>query len=192
MAVRRNWRGPEVVARIERNTRAAVARSGIIVQREIKLQLSTSASPSAPGSPPGAVTGTLRRSVQVDVSGLTRPNPSVRVGPGVPYARIHELGGVIVPKRARALAVPIGAAGRAAARSARGSIRSLDLILVRRRGKPPLLARKTGERLQPLFVLLSSVTLPPRPYMVPGLQAARLRVLDQFTPARLLGAGMVP
>lgn len=89
------------MARIERNTVKALDRSGVIVQREIKLQLSKTGNvsgenPSKVGTPPAVRTGHLRRSVQIDRSQIGRFR--VRVGPGVIYARIHELGGVIVPK----------------------------------------------------------------------------------------------
>ena len=49
--------------------------------------------------------GDLKKSItyEADVN-------SVAVGPGgaIPYARIHQLGGVIVPKKAKALLVPCG------------------------------------------------------------------------------------
>lgn len=49
--------------------------------------------------------GDLKKSIT-----FVADNTRVIVGPGggVPYARIHQLGGVIVPKRAKALAVPCG------------------------------------------------------------------------------------
>lgn len=60
--------------------------------------------PSPPGSPPARRTGTLARSV--------RPEPAVLAGPGratssvaphTVYARIQQLGGTIVPVRAKVL-----------------------------------------------------------------------------------------
>lgn len=71
----------------------------------------------------------------------------------VPYAWTQDKGGTIVPKRARALAVPIG--------GTKGLPRNFpNLTLIRRPGKPPLLVEitpKGGWKLR--FVLLQSVTL---------------------------------
>lgn len=60
--------------------------------------------PAAPGSPPALVTGTLRRSAQVEpaVSAGPRAVASVRVS--VIYARIQEKGGTVTVKRAKVLA----------------------------------------------------------------------------------------
>ena len=188
MSAKHKWHGPEFEAKFIANVKKALLTSAIIVAREMKLQLSKSASPSEPGQPPGAATGTLRRSVQIDSSGLSDTvNPKVRVGPNTPYAKILEYGGVIRAKNVRALPVPIGAAGRAARRAAGASIRSLDLFLIRRKGRPPFLARKAGRgAIQPLFVLKPSVTIAARPYVRPTLKAVRRRIRSQFTKTRLL------
>lgn len=189
MPVQHRWRGPELMAVIRRNAREAVDRSAVILQIEIKRQLSGPRGPSAAPQPPGVGTGHLRRSVQIDRTNIAvEPNrPRVRVGPGAVYAAIQEFGGTIFPKKARALAVPIGEAGRKAARSVVGSIRKLALDFIPRKGKPPLLARTRPDgTLEPLFVLLSSVTLPPRPYVRPAVRAARSRIIRQFSPDRLL------
>ena len=70
MAIRRDWKGPEILARIRVNARAAVKRSAIILQSEIKMQLNQGASnrgatPSTPPAPPHKGTGQLSQSVQV-------------------------------------------------------------------------------------------------------------------------------
>ena len=58
--------------------------------------------PSPPGQPPALVTGTLRRSVRVDLArGLVVA--AARVAPHTVYARIQELGGHIYPVRAKYL-----------------------------------------------------------------------------------------
>ena len=151
MSATHRWRGRELLARIEANVVKALDRSAIIVQREVKLQLSkhgnvSGENPSKPGTPPGVRTGTLRRSVQIDRSKIQAFR--VRIGPGVIYGRIHELGGTIVPKT-----------------------------------KPWLVFKIPGEA---GLVRTKKVTMPPRPYLRPGLRAARARVLAQFTAGRLL------
>lgn len=55
---------------------------------------------SAPGEPPAVRTGTLRRSIQIDLSGLSnKRNPSVRVGTNLAYARYLEFGTRIMAAR---------------------------------------------------------------------------------------------
>lgn len=98
----------EVEAKLLKNIRDAIARSGVIMQTEIKLQLNKGAGPpaSSAGSPPHKRTGQLGQNVQIDLSNIHALQPSVRVGVNldtVPYARIHELGGEIVPKAKKAL-----------------------------------------------------------------------------------------
>lgn len=193
MTVSHHWKGEEVLTRIRKNVERSIATSAIILQIETKNQLNKGASPpsSAPGSPPHKLTGALGQSIQTDLRGIREKNPRVRVGPSlfrVPYARIQELGGTIVPRKGRALAVPIGAEGRKAARDAGGSIRSLNLIYIKRKGgQAPLLAKSIGgNAIKPLFILLKSVTLPARPYLKPAAQLARPQIRKQFTPAKLL------
>ena len=192
MAVSHDWKGEEVLARIRKNVMRGIATSAIILQTETKNQLNKGASPpsSAPGSPPHKLTGALGQSIQVDLRGIREKNPRIRVGPSllrVPYARIQELGGTIIAKKGRALAVPIGAEGRKAARDAGGSLRSLDLIFIKRKGgQAPLLAKKAGKGIKPLFILVKSVTLPARPYLKPAAQLARPQIRKQFTSDKLL------
>lgn len=81
---------------IEAGKRRGLAAAAIHLQAAVKLALSKSAAGQAPpGSPPGVKTGTLRRSIQVDLSKNKGARPRVRVGSNVEYARIQELGGVV-------------------------------------------------------------------------------------------------
>lgn len=76
----------------------------------------------------------------------------------VVYARIQEEGGWVVPRKARALAIPLPAAGGRSTQMWRG--RSFIV-----QGKEhALIATKTGKsgKLKPLFVLAGSVKLPAR------------------------------
>lgn len=194
MAVRRDWKGPELIDRIRKNARAAVRRSAIILQTEIKLQLNMGSSnrgrtPSVPPAPPHKDTGQLSQSIQITLPDIFKANPKAAVGPDlsrVPYARIHELGGVIKAFRAKMLAVPLGIEGRRAARDAGGSLRNLDLFLRRSRSGALLLMRKTGRKAKALFVLKHSVKMPKRPYIAPATLLARPKILREFTPKTLL------
>lgn len=86
----------------------------------------------------------------------------VIVGTNIDYAAIHQFGGVIRPKKAKALTVPISdiAKGRRASEFQ-------DLFVLKREGKPPLLVRRKGkEGIEPMYVLMKKVTIPPRPFLV--------------------------
>jgi phage gpG-like protein len=70
------------------------------LEAQIKMELSRTShppgtpTPSPPGSPPSLVTGTLRRSIQVEGPEQTGPASwSVKVGTGLVYSRIQEYGG---------------------------------------------------------------------------------------------------
>lgn len=61
-------------------------------------------SPSAPGTPPARRTGTLARSVRAESAVLTGAGRATSsVAPHTVYARIQQLGGVILPVRAKVL-----------------------------------------------------------------------------------------
>ena len=124
---------------------------------------------------------------------LDRRMPMAAVGvpadsPAAAYAGIQNEGGTIVPKRARALAVPIS--DEAKQYTSPRDMQGLELIP--RKGKPPLLVRQLTKRgsikgFELHWVLVKSVTLEPThwldrgvekavPVMVDGVQA----VLDDY------------
>lgn len=82
-------------------TREATSKALHLIERETKVELSTSShrrgepTPSAPGEPPSLVSGALRRSNQVEGPEPTGPTGwEGQVGPTIEYGRIQELGGV--------------------------------------------------------------------------------------------------
>jgi len=78
-------------------------------------------------------------------------------------AFIHEYGGTIVPRNAKALTIPIAAEARG--RRARSFA---DTFLLTRDGKAPLIMQTQSDgSVKPLYVLLKSVTLPARPFIKP-------------------------
>lgn len=90
-----------ISTRVGAATPTALARAGHHVEGLVKLELSRTShkrgtpTPSAPGSPPSLVTGTLRRSIQVEGPQRTgAASWAVRVGPTVVYGPIQERGGV--------------------------------------------------------------------------------------------------
>jgi phage gpG-like protein len=102
----------------------------------------------------------------------TANGPELLVGSfGIPYARIHEFGGIIRPVRARALAIPLRKEFRNI------PPRTLDLFVLKRGGKV-FLARKNGGKLDILYVLKDQVRIPARPYLRPALVRHREKILD--------------
>jgi len=98
--------------------------------------------------------------------------------PAAVYAAIQNYGGVITPKRARALAVPISAEAKRST-----SPRDMaDLTFIPRKGRPPLLARLIGRgksaRLQVHWVLVSSVTIRATHWFDRGVELARDEIAD--------------
>ena len=194
MGIKVTWYGDEFSDTIRRNAVRIVNRSALLVQREAQRLLSQGSSnrgatPSRPGSPPHKDTGTLARSITVDLAKLkSRRQTRIRAATGtrLKYAAIHEFGGTIVPRTAKALLVPIGDKGRKAMRSV-SSVRELKLSFIKRKGgKPPLLARNMGDRIEPLFVMTKRVVLPPRPYMRPALAKMTPKIRKLFSRKELL------
>jgi len=85
---------PDFVPSIRQQVAEGVLRASITLQNELKVTLSKSPSPSVPGQPPGVDTGTLRRSVQIDVGGIIRGENrlSAKVGTQLDYGRFLEYG----------------------------------------------------------------------------------------------------
>ena len=147
-----------------------INRAAIVLQNALKDTLSKSASPSAPGQPPAVVTGSLWRSVQIDLSRVMS-HLVARVGTDLPYGRSLEFGARIRPKRAKALSVPL-------TKEAKGydSPRKFprDLVMITRKGKAPLLAEVADKKVTPHYILLMSVNIAARPWLRP--------TLDTFAP----------
>ncbi len=179
-----------LMGRLEKDVKRAVASLAIKLQEGIKEQLNKANSsltsggtPSTPGQPPAKRTGALARSIQaIDVT-IDPKKPTYRVGTNLPYARIQEFGGRIVPKKSRYLTVPIGVEGMRAAKRAKGNIRSLNLkpirtpkglFLVEWKGS----TKKGGaSKIKVLFKLVKSVFLPARPYFRPAVAELKKSVV---------------
>lgn len=112
---------------------------------------------------------------------LDEETPLAAVGvpsnaPAIRYARILEEGGTIRPVSARALAVPISDEARDSA----GPRTMPGLFMIRRPGRPPLLAEKVGRRILVHWVLLASVTIVGRQWLRAGMALARPDMEDAF------------
>lgn len=83
--------------------------------------------------------------------------------PGVPYGRIHEVGGVIRAKNGKYLTIPLPAALDSRGVALKKSARDWDSTFVARSKAGNLLIfQKRGASIAPLYVLKEEVTIRPR------------------------------
>jgi hypothetical protein len=123
-------------------------------------------------------TGALARAL-VGVAVMVRGVPGMRLGvfrgPAVAYAGIQERGGRILPKNARALAIPVGDALTPAGVSRYGSPRNYPgaLKFLPARGSKPNVVGILYDPfrdLRALYILLKWVDLPARHYLRNGMR----------------------
>lgn len=89
-----------------------------------------------------------------------------------PYARIHEYGGVIVPKKAKALTIPLnGTMGFAREHS------GLFIWKSPKSGKL-FLAKSDGGNLKLMYLLAKKVTMPERPYLRPAMEKNKNKLIN--------------
>lgn len=113
-------------------------------------------------------TGFLKKSIGYSVTGETLGTLELRVfSAGMKYANIQEYGGVVRPKNAKYLALPIGNAlgPRGVARKSGPRAYPDGFFFTSKKGNL-IFAVKTGSkkkrRIEPLYLLRKSVTIPPR------------------------------
>lgn len=157
----------------------AVAQSGAHVQKNIVHLLQRHSSlppspPSPPGRPPGVMTGELMGSIAHEEFRKGRVFVS-RIGSNLPYAKKQEIGGTVT-SGGKMLTVPLTPEARRI-RMQHLSLRSANLAFIKRPGRAPLLVRRHAKMSKPLFVLVRSVRLPPRPYLRPGLARSRKGIM---------------
>ena len=100
------------------------------------------------------------------------------VGTNVAYAKLVGEGGIVKPRRAKALAIPVNKKARMAAEqlTESQSIRDIPgLTYIPRKGKPPLLVKEIQKgrgsargtvAMEVWFVLMQSVKIPARPFLL--------------------------
>lgn len=103
---------------------------------------------------------------------------------GVPYAGIHEFGGIITPKSRQFLAIPTAGNRRPDGSPivTTGQLRVLQKLGLAFIANGTIFQRLLGKNAapQPMFVLKKSVTIPARPYIRPALAAKRDQILKDF------------
>ncbi len=142
-----------------------------LVENEVKLNRLT-------GQVLRSRTGRLRASVSATVEDREGAPALVARAGGtdgrgeVGYASIQEHGGVVVPRTAKMLRIPLGPALTAAGvdrfpTPLRQSAPGMFYLRRSKAGNLLLFHRETGI---PWYVLKHSVTIPPRPYLRPGVE----------------------
>lgn len=134
-------------------------RVGVMLERYVKTQ-------KLSGQSLNVRTGNLRRSIFHQV-GVVDDDAFVVIGADLekaPYARIQEMGGVIRPKRAAHLAIPIGEAttksgvARFSARDLISQPQAYGYVGTFTRNKI-IFGKLPNGRIEPLFVLKNQVTI---------------------------------
>jgi phage gpG-like protein len=99
----------------------------------------------------------------VRVTGTTMATVQGTIGSDLPYARIQEFGGTITPKKAKFLAIPLPAALNSNGTPIKSSPRDWpNTWCARSKAGNLLIFQRRGTQVVPLYVLRSSVTIPPR------------------------------
>lgn len=95
----------------------------------------------------------------------------------VPYARIHEKGGDITPKRSTKLTIPLP--------GVKGFARDFDNTFIQKSKKGNLLIfqKMTGQDIRPLFVLVNRVRIPRRPYLEPAIKKHKNKLQKELKKA---------
>lgn len=103
-------------------------------------------------------TRTLSRSIHEEVSMQGSSVAKAEIGTNLEYAAIHEFGGVVRPKTAKYLAVPVG--------NYKGSPRKHPRLKLRKTAGGTLVMVDGSGRVQ--YVLKKSVEVPAQPYLRPA------------------------
>lgn len=98
------WNDSKLLSEVDAKARRGLEKAALFLVRQIKLSLRGGQPAGAKGKPPHRLTGALARSIDYELVGKY----AARIGSNLVYARIHELGGVIRPKKAKALRFRVG------------------------------------------------------------------------------------
>ena len=126
----------------------------------------------------------------IEVHGETFDSIQGSIGaPGVVYARIQELGGTIHAKNAKYLAIPLPAALDGSGMPLQSSPRDWpNTFCAKTKAGNLLIFQKRGVTIVPLYVLKTSVTIPPRLNMRTTLQAGVGYFVDRAADAMVRAA----
>lgn len=115
-------------------------------------------------------TRTLSRSLHEEISMQGSSVAVAEIGTNLEYAAIHEFGGVVRPKTAKYLAVPVG--------NYKGSPRKHPRLKLRKTAGGTLVMVDGSGRVQ--YVLKKSVEVPAQPYLRPAFDEHKDEALDDM------------
>lgn len=115
-------------------------------------------------------TRTLSRSIHEEISMQGSSVAVAEIGTNIEYAAIHEFGGVVRPKTAKYLAVPVG--------HYKGSPRKHPRLKLRKTAGGTLVMVDGSGRVQ--YVLKKSVEVPAQPYLRPAFDEHKDEALDDM------------
>ena len=156
------------------NDQVAKAMTDATVQEMKKLLKakgnSSGMTPSQPGQAPAAVSGDLIKSIKSKKTANKETQSRWVIEINSPYAKILENGGTISAKRSQYLTIPLNQE----AVKLRQSVKSLrtvsGLFVIQKKGKEPMLVKRTRDGFKPMFALKRTVYIAPRPYIRPAIQ----------------------
>lgn len=123
-------------------------------------------------------TGTLLRSIGIEVVEVTKDRVAVAIGTNLVYAAIHEFGGEIRPRNGKFLSIPLTDEARGAPG---GSPRNFPRDLSPRvNGNKGVLVDEGGVA---QYALVTSVTIPARPYLRPAFDERKDEAMQEFVDA---------
>ena len=115
-------------------------------------------------------TRTLSRSIHEEISMQGSSVAVSEIGTNIEYAAIHEFGGVVRPKTAKYLAVPVG--------NYKGSPRKHGELKLRKTAGGTLVMVDGAGNVQ--YVLKKSVEVPAQPYLRPAFDEHKDEALDDM------------
>lgn len=196
--------------RVIRAANMAVTQAAMEIAKEAKylVHKGTYGQHSNPGNPPNYQTGELYRSIRVASPYELGTPLTARVGSGkeAPQGKWMEYGATIRAKNVRFLPIPINLPAQimlrrlgsryASSAGVVGSLRVFNLKLIKKDGKAFLMEMTTkGKKIKKggaVFVLKRSITIKPRPWLVPAAKlatdAARARFKAVFLEQMKAGA----
>lgn len=200
------WKADEWMAAAMPAIDAGLTAAALVMADQATRNLSENSPPSSPGQFPAHDQSTLRNSIAfASPEALGTPGHAA-FGTAIHYGRMLEFGGTIRAK-GKKLKVPID---RERARSVERTGKAKDLVLIKRDNKAPILAliknagrasRRTstghyagGDQVIPVYVLMQSVTIKPRPWIVRSAHMAKPLATEMFVRVageKLKAAGLV-
>jgi hypothetical protein len=125
----------------------------------------------------GKSSGKLARSIKTPMPRPTLLGVEAQVKVDSPYGRMVEEGGIIRPRHAKFLTVPL--------KKGMAPLRQINETFLIPTSGGWLAARRAGGGIEPLYALVTSVTMPARPFLAPALTQNRALITS------LIGTGYI-